>query len=627
MQNPNKSEDHHGRARRGRIGMIWLWFVGTSAAITMAAPTTVSVAAISIIGIPIAFFLAIAPLLFLVSLGAWIASRWLGGSMYGLATGVAVTLALLAIPPFLVNRSLETRVRSYVASDHDDGTKPVGGTIAVRSSTGTGASRRDVLNCDGFCQRALMNAVAKRVLVAYQDINLAIDPAVEVDSFRMERRATCPQVELQRGMDPIVIESERKNRRGKYADELMQLEIAKGNCLIAEKMPLGIADTVLSVGVVHRGKRTAAAGLDPYADTISADRITVHEKRGSTYSETFRQTYVVTEKLMPLYAPTVAPLSDLDMVAALARYRETINIASRYYEHPDWSGFLINHMGYDLTLRRNDANSETRKVLSDALNTQDIDESVAKVGSDFLEGFERNHKIEGEDLDVAKQLLVNVHFPVPMGASAAVRYAKDAPQDYFDTIGASMFERLRMIASSDDGKRYPAWRGEASNISGVIHALPRATILKHRADLEWLAKQDRVRTRVYTALQRLSEFGATGAPTLLWLIDDAQRFRDKSGDDWQSPYLAGLTGLCHLREDGASMIQPIYDRLISGTIVASGSYGRLVISTLAGMGADPDDVWQHVKATETETSANPEDARRRFDQEVSRAQKTVDCTY
>lgn len=260
-------------------------------------------------------------------------------------------------------------------------------------------------------------------------------------------------------------------------------------------------------------------------------------------------------------------------------------------------------MGYDLALRSNDVNSETRKVLSDALNTQNIDGSVAKVGSDFLEGFERSHKIAGEDRDIARQLLVNVHFPIPMSAAAAVRHAKDAPQDYFDTIGASMFERLRMIASSDDGKLYPAWRGEASNISDVIHALPRATILKHHEDLEWLAKQDRVRRYAYKALQRLSEFGATSAPTLLWLIDDAQHFRGKSGDDWESAYLAGLTGPCQLRADGASMIQPIYDRLVSGTVVASGSYGRLVISTLAGMGADPDDVWQHVKATESETSA------------------------
>ena len=59
-----------------------------------------------------------------------------------------------------------------------------------------------------------------------------------------------------------------------------------------------------------------------------------------------------------------------------------------------------------------------------------------------------------------------------------------------------------------------------------------------------------LRVWIDTALRRLSEFGATGAPTLLWLIDDAQRLRDKQRDDWQCPYIAGLVGLCYMGIEG-----------------------------------------------------------------------------
>ena len=82
--------------------------------------------------------------------------------------------------------------------------------IAVRANWFGGKSK-GVLNCDGFCQRALMNGVASQVLVLEQDIKLAPDPQVEVDSFRMEQRATCLQVKLPSGHDPVEIRDARED--------------------------------------------------------------------------------------------------------------------------------------------------------------------------------------------------------------------------------------------------------------------------------------------------------------------------------------------------------------------------------------------------------------------------------
>jgi hypothetical protein len=576
-------------------------------------------AAISIIGIPIAIFLAASPFLFIVALGTRIISRWLGSSVLAVIAGAAAMLALLAIPPFLVNRSLESRAKSFVAEDHDDGTRPAGEVIAIRGDAMT-AVRRDV-NCTGFCQRALLNGVAKRILVVKQDVSLAIDPATQVESLRMERRTTCPQVKLPEGGDPIKIDSERDGRKGKRADELMQLEIVKGNCLIVETAPLGLADTILSVGAVNRGLNEATAGLSLAADTVSADRITVHEKQGAAYKETFRRTNVVILKLMPFYAPTVG----VNMALTLARYRAAINAASRSYEKPDWSGFLTARMGYDLALRTGDAQNETRMVLRQAMQGPTLDAAAAKLGSDFLKGFALNRKVEGEDLVLARQLMTDERIQIPSGASATVRYTAGATPDYFDAIGASMFARLRTFAADVGWDKVAKWHDQAQSVDNVIRALPRETILRHRDDLEWLARQDVLRVPVHGALKRLSEFGASGAPTLLWLIDDAQRLRGKQGENWERPYFSGLIGLCNLGFEGAAMIQPLYDRLDSGIVSNRGSYGELAITTLVGMGAKPEDIWLHARPTELDPGKKMDEARRGFDKAVLRAQRKVEC--
>ena len=438
----------------------------------------------------------------------------------------------------------------------------------------------------------------------------------------MERRTTCPQVKLPEGSDPIKIDGERKDQKGKRADELLQLEIAKGNCLIVEKAPLGMADIILSVGVVNRGENMVTAGLSLLADTVSADRITVHEKQGTAYKETFRRTHVATLKLMPFYVPTV-----LGESRALARYSETINVPSRYYEKPDWSGFLTARMGYDLALRTGDIQNETRRLLNEAMKRQDLDAAAAKVGSDFMQGFAVNRRIEGEDLILAQQLMTDERFRVPSGAWTIIRYTKGATPDYFDAIGASMFARLRKLAAEDERDNFVDRNERAQAIGGVISALPRETILRHQDDLEWLARQNVLRVWIHAPLRRLSEFGAAGAPTLLWLIDDAQRLRDKPrNDDWQYPYSAGLVGLCYLRMEGAAMIQPLYDRLDSGVISNRGGYGLLAVNTLIGMGAKPEDVWLHVKPAERDPD-KIDDTRRAFDRTVRNAQKKIDCAY
>ncbi|MGL4489870.1 MAG: hypothetical protein ACRCU5_10555 [Rhizobiaceae bacterium] len=600
---------------------------GISAAITMGAPSTVSVAAITFIGIPIAIYLAVAPFLFLVTLGTWLVSKFFGRSSVGILLSFAATLVALAIPPYLANMRLDGISKAQVAADLDLGTKPKAKTIAVRSTRFWGRSK-DVAYCDGFCQRALINGVAERVLVVEQDLNLAIDPALMVDSFRLEKRSSCPAVKLPQGYDPIEIAGDRPDFKAKRVDELMQLEIAKGNCLIAETAPLGMADIVLSVGRVFSGGGTIGAGLSLLADTVSADRIALHERKGDAYEETYRKTFVVTYKLAPLYAPTVEGGSELRMHAALARVRDTINIDNKYYEKPDWTAFLTGRLGLDLALRPGNAEAETRTVLKDAiLRTGEAQAVPAQVAEDFFMEVNNKRMITGDDLAIARQLLEDERFPVSTWAASAIREAKDAPQEYFDAVAVAMFKRLRSHADKGTVKTGSPWHEDLSAIGSVIGVLPGETIRKHRADLDWLSRQDGVRVQAYLALSRYAEFGADGVEPLIWLIDDSQRFREAKDNDWQHPHLAGLIGLCKLGADGASAIQPLFDRLDKGQIANWASYHRLVVHTLSRMGAKPEDIWLHAREKGSGVEKDEVKLRKRLDREIQRALKREECWY
>jgi len=244
-----------------------------------------------------------------------------------------------------------------------------------------------------------------------------------------------------------------------------------------------------------------------------------------------------------------------------------------------------------------------------------------QLGHDFLAGVSRARKLAAEDVALARKLLTDTRFSIPSSAWAAIRYAQAPGETFYDVVAMSMFRRLADMAETADVTSNPRLKEEARSISAVLRELPAATILNHRRDLEWLARQEQLRVWSYQALVRLHEFGADAAPTLLWLIDDSVRLKDAYGSDWNNAYLAGLMGLCHMGAAGGEMIRPIFERLDSGAMVKHASYWDLTIETLVGMGADPDDMWDHLQTSDRNHTRN------RFDRLAGRAVKKQDCSY
>ena len=504
-----------------------------SAAITLLMPDIVLIAMFTIIGIPVAIYLMFAPTLFLVAAGAWIGGRLLGGGFGAYLAGAVAALVLMAISAQIANARLQATIDALTAEDRGLAAVPDPRTIAIRVARLGGQAVSDP-PCDGFCQRLLLNGVAERVLVVHEDINRPPASDTPAAAYHMERRPACPPVELQEGGDPIDLVSERRNVTTRSADEMMTIEIARGNCLIVGKASLGEADLVISSGAIKRGESEISAGLDLFADTVFAARIAMHERQGAALVETFRQTTTTVYRISHLYMPTVTGGPRRRMHPVLMRTRQRV-------AGLDLTGFLTDLLGFDLALRRDTAGTETRQILIAALD-DDAADAPSRLAGDFFQEIRYGRPIAEADLDLASRLLADPRFAVPRFAWAVVKYAPDAPDSHFDAVAAAMFARLRRFAATG-GADHPPWSEQAGYAAAVIRDLPRDTVLRHRADLEWLARQDRVRVPAYGALVRLSEFGADGAATLLWLIDDAWRF-DGQGNDWQHPYLAGVIGLC-----------------------------------------------------------------------------------
>jgi hypothetical protein len=115
-------------------------------------------------------------------------------------------------------------------------------------------------------------------------------------------------------------------------------------------------------------------------------------------------------------------------------------------------------------------------------------------------------------------------------------------------------------------------------------------------------------------------------PTLLFLIDDTHRiqtaakgkypFGDRS--NWNAPYHAGMLGLCQVGAAGASMIQPLLQRLDQGVLNKGDDQ---TVRTMVAIGADPEEIWKRVR------TGKPDENRRAFDFAVARARRKGGCEW
>lgn len=590
-----------------------LLVLGLAAIPCLLFPQMAIVAAMSIVGIPIAILMALIPPVFLFVLLTWAISFRIPARLAWL-TSPLIAAALLAVPPFLINRSMDQTTTALVSGDHDQVLRPFQtGTLAVRSDRSVFWTKTQT-HCDDFCMRALLTGSVQRIMVLDYDKEMPeVDFSATARTFHMEHRASCPLVELADAR-PLDLGGPRDFKAPK-ASERMRIEIAKGNCLIEAEAPLSEADTMISTGQVKRGLDDYQAGLDPTADTMSVYRISVQSKAGGRFSEVYRSTSVASYRLLPLLLPSYVTGYQFDIRIGFPRLLRLTHL-DRFGPRPDWSGFVVHALGMKLALPAGSADAAV--VLAAKVGQpQPIDAVTNSLAEDFFSRLGDKRTASQDDIDLAVAVLNDRRLDIPRHVYTAASHAKDAtPQSMArlaDVLFARLFE-LDIEVGNIDAR-------QAGDLALAIQYLPDDVIPAHRADLERLARDMPRRVAAYRALTRLSALNADAIPTMLYLIDDAALQPRDKGNFWQHSYLAGVLGLCQLGERGAPAVEPFLERIRAGTIPLYASYGDLAINTLAGMGADKERTWHAVSAKDQTIG------RGRFDSVFDRAKRKIDCDY
>jgi membrane protein implicated in regulation of membrane protease activity len=611
-----------------RTFLVLLILVGLPAAITMTNPSIIMVLIWTMIGLPLALLMAATPTLFLVLVMTRVLAIFVGGGIFVHFAALFTTLVLLAILPLVANVRIDAEMEALVSGDLNNVEMPLTGKVIAVRRENYSINRSHDQECDEFCIRALLNGAASEVIFqVIKDSNEPLNLDGDATSYRMERRTSCPNVNLINGLSNISVEGEERGFRSVAPQELMRLQIANGNCLISEAKSLRKAEFILSNLRIKRGKNDYYAGYDLFADTLTADRLTVHVRDGSSYKEVYRWTGVQGRKLLPILVPTMVANQPTQVRTGFLRKTVRKNINSGYYEKPNWSNFLTKTLGMKLDLDLTPKTESTRQVVMMMLQRdRGVPSSQNQILHDYFESFRRINEVPIEDQSIVKRIFLDERFPIDSLSWVAIKHAESAPQEYFDAVAIALFDRLRAVDPAIRNTAEFSWVEQTRSIAQAILHLPKETILKHRADLDWLAKQERLRVPAHRALDRLSEFGISSAWTYLQLIDDAQKFRDLDSDplgdrhSFKDPYLAGVMGLCKLGHSARPIVAEIYQRLDSGALSKSDFVGWLTIA-LVNMGAPTDEIWSRLIGNEKFYS------RDQFDSDVRQASRRDKCEY
>ena len=596
----------------GVVSLICLSPIGSLLAI---------VTAISIIGLPITLLMGAIPPLFLFLLLARLIHLAL--SSLGLRfwpASAALSLGLLALVPHFENRKLDAEAQALVAGDiRDIEPPPAISTLAyVRSG-----SRNQATVCADLCQRALLNGAVERVIMAGSKAPDS-PPANDLEGklYQLERMTPCPAFDLREG-ERLDIPGKKVEWGDKSPADLLRLKAAQGICLTVRDASLAEADAILVAGRIKQGQSPYSAGFSLSADTVSADRLALFARQDGQLVERYRATGVTYYPMLPVLLPSYIGGYGLELGTGFLRGASYLGDAEQYRPSPSLGLFLEDEMRFDLALHDADAAQATREVIASALERDGaVDRANAKVMQDFFETMSRRKDAGPADAALALRILEDRRVPIPRMASAPVRkFAKDDPA-LAREFAAVLFGRLFEIdpAEKEDDPDYLGY--PLAYLAGAIAALPDEAILPYRAELEKLARDRQARVPAYVALRRLSIFGADVVPTLIFLIDDsATQNADRSSNAWQHPYLAGIQGLCGVGRAGSAAVPLLYERLKDGRMVKYGSYRDMTINTLVSLGAEPEEMWTYMQSNEQNYT------RDRFDREVGRAQRKVDCSY
>lgn len=606
-----------------------LLLLAIGAALAMALQTLMLVFAMSIVGIPLALAMAALPALALVLILARVVQRLVLNRVMPRATGpvngglaVVLVLVLLAAVAALDRRGQAAAVADLTAGDRTALALPLpSGVVAIRSGD-------PETTCHDLCRRLLVTGSAATVLLQrLEDPTLPVDPSSQAVSYRLERRASCPEPAVGRDSDFVlsIVDEAASPGTAPESSVVLRGRIAQGACLIDAPARLGEAEVVVTRARLSEMPQADSAGFLTGTALITADRLMVHLREGSGFTETYRWTGGRFAKMWPVAIPVPTFGYGFNTGIGFGRWDTTFNTENRFYDAPDWPGFLTGTLGLKLSLQglgMGDTRAAIRAVLDREGVISDSDQSLIR---GYLEGADKGrffgrlggatYTPDPDDLALYLRLLQDRRVPLDYVTASAL----PPPAELTDAQRAALAEAGFARLLQDE-----PWTAEQAQAAGDILArLPAATLAPYRDVLFRLAEDRQRRWPSLPLLTRLGDFGAEGAERLVFLIGDARREDwDDTGNGWQHPTLAGLIGLCRMGPAAAAQRQAIDALIEAGTVaVSDSSYGRLTVNMLVALGYTPTEV----KAVRDQSADPMPDPRLQTD--LKRAATEVDCSY
>ncbi|WP_455273231.1 hypothetical protein [Rhizobium herbae] len=594
-------------------------------AVALAVPQLSILAAMTGIGIPIALGIWFAPALLLI-LFLFLLIKELFPSRLPGRTFVALALALvvLALPPLVLNIKIDSQAKTWIADDRNDLVLPLKvRVIAVRQAMDR-YPKKGTIECDGFCMHALLTGTAEKVLLAQAE-KAAAQPRQQETAiaFRFEKRGSCPAVNY--GNVSQSLDLPRTDRDGSEvrAVDLINLKVSQGECLIRERTTLAEAQIVIT----RRDVKTSAPEIDDgfslAADTVSASRMTVHARDISSidFQEVYRKTEIRYRPFGYLMVPFVNSGSGFEMKPGWWRNTQRLNASGVYADGgKDWIKLLTETLGFKLTLESQGADESINNNIEAAIAARRAPTAAEwKAYSDYFDNAAIRSKLTKPEFDLQMKILSDPNFPPPPRLYSIVRFSTKAAPSALPTLASAIVKRSLAGKTWPDSVGVSQWQS-LSNLSLGIKTLPADALKPYFAEMVQLSKNREARTAMYQGLTRLHVFGDAAVPAMLGLIEEGLSGGDFFSRDiaYQHPYLAGLEGLCLAGASASSALPYLRGWLVEKRLPV----GALLVTTMTGLGAQPDQLWEMYSA------ANSKSTRKNFDRLVNASRsRWRDCQH
>lgn len=340
-----------------RLFLSWPMRVVYAYFVTLVASILYLYCLISFIGIPLAILLAFVPAAAALYVTAgplhdYVFRRLTGGRM-AIAASLAIPVAAAIFVAQSANAVLDRRMDALIAGDRDQvGEGPIR-TLGIVSDS---PSAYDAVSpCDEMCVRALLSGQVDEVLVAQVKTPIdALDPEMRVIAVRLVQATNrCPAKRIAGGVaraERVARNAEERARLRISGEDSARLRQVAAECLSERPARLKEADAVLvstqpAKGIVLH----ARAGLDAYADTVRAKRLSLFRAESGAFREVYRRTLVWSERHPPIAIPAIVHGYGLETAVGFFRIGRRVN-AERYEDAPDAVAFLHDRLGFDFSL-------------------------------------------------------------------------------------------------------------------------------------------------------------------------------------------------------------------------------------------------------------------------------------